>query len=75
MKTKNWNIKSNIVKYVNEGVLENKWAGFVYLDRQLHALSRKWLIVALDLASMIIVNEVKHWLELWMNYRDRNTQG
>lgn len=44
------NIKSNIVKYVNEGVLENKWAGFVYLDRQTsHALSRKWLIVALDL--------------------------
>jgi hypothetical protein len=43
-------IKSNMLKYMNEGVLENKWVGFVYLDRQTsHAISRKWLIMALDL--------------------------
>ncbi len=43
-------IKSHMLKYMNEGVLENKWLGFVYLDRQnSHAISRKWLIMALDL--------------------------
>lgn len=43
-------IKSNMLKYLNEWTLENKWHGFIYLDRQTsQARSRKWLIIALDL--------------------------
>ncbi|MCK9466943.1 MAG: DUF1015 domain-containing protein [Candidatus Absconditabacterales bacterium] len=43
-------IKSNLLKYLDEGILENKGAGFIYLDRQTsHALSRKGLVLALDL--------------------------
>ncbi len=43
-------IKSHMLKYMNEWVLENKWIWFIYLDRKTsHAISRKWLIMALDL--------------------------
>lgn len=43
-------IKSNMLKYLDNWILENKWYGFIYLDRQTsHARSRKWLIIALDL--------------------------
>lgn len=44
------NIKSNMNKYLQDGTLENKWYWFIYIDRSTsHALSRKWLVVALDL--------------------------
>jgi hypothetical protein len=43
-------IKANMMKYMNEGVLQNKGYGFVYLDRQTsHVRSRKGLVMALDL--------------------------
>ncbi|HRX63704.1 MAG TPA: DUF1015 domain-containing protein [Candidatus Absconditabacterales bacterium] len=44
------NIKENMVKYMNEGVLENKGNGFIYIDRSTSQVrSRKGLIMALDL--------------------------
>ncbi len=44
------NIKENMVKYMNEWVLENKWNGFIYIDRSTSQVrSRKGLIMALDL--------------------------
>lgn len=43
-------IKSNMIKYMNEWILENKGYGFIYLDRQTsHVRSRKGLVMALDL--------------------------
>ena len=47
-------IIDNIVKTMHEydenGVLENQWLGFVYIERQTaHVPVRKWLILALDL--------------------------
>ena len=44
------NITKNMIEYENQWILENKWAGFIYLDRETsHVRSRKWLILALDL--------------------------
>lgn len=43
-------ITENMLNYEKDWILENKWAGFIYLDRQTsHVRSRKWLIIALDL--------------------------
>ena len=43
-------IKNNMIKYMNDGVLENKGYWFVYIDRQTSQVrSRKWLVMALDL--------------------------
>jgi len=55
LEDQNWDkrieeIKSNMIKYMNEWVLKNKGYGFIYLDRQTsHVRSRKGLIMALDL--------------------------
>jgi len=44
------NIKENMIKYMSEWILENKWNGFIYIDRSTsHVRSRKGLIMALDL--------------------------
>jgi hypothetical protein len=44
------NIKETMMKYMDEGVLQNKGYGFVYLDRKTsHVRSRKGLVMALDL--------------------------
>lgn len=43
-------IKSNMTKYLDQWILQNKWYGFVYLDRQTSQVrSRKGLVMALDL--------------------------
>ena len=44
------NITQNMINYEAQGILENKWLWFIYLDRETsHVRSRKWLIMALDL--------------------------
>lgn len=44
------NIKKNMLKYMNEWILQNKGLGFVYVDRQTsNVRSRKGLVMALDL--------------------------
>ena len=43
-------IKLNMTKYLDQWILQNKWYGFVYLDRQTSQVrSRKGLVMALDL--------------------------
>jgi hypothetical protein len=44
------NIQQTMQDYVQQGILENKGTGLIFLDRQtIHAPSRKGLIIALDL--------------------------